>query len=245
MASHLVAEERLQFVLLQEVRQPASLPDGWRCHPGSPDWRTEGRTFTTAIVCCDPSLTLVTRALHRLAAPGPGVADNSASHPGMAAAVELHVPEGEPVILISAYGLIDGGSSHTALHRLLSDLEPLLNSVPAKRVLLGGDLNSGDQPYDDTLPMHKLLWQRVDLLGFRNVVAEFAPGPLLGCSCTQGDACRHVRTQQYRSPSTKPWQADYILAMPGLQIRDCRALNEVPDDEWVSDHCPIVAELVL
>jgi len=38
---------------------------------------------------------------------------------------------------------------------------------------------------------------------------------------------------------------DYILAMPGLQISDCRALNEVPEAEWVSDHCPIVAELVL
>jgi endonuclease/exonuclease/phosphatase family metal-dependent hydrolase len=172
-----------------------------------------------------------------------GVADNAASHPGTAAVVDVRSDRGDQVVLISAYGLIDGGSSHTTLHRLLSDLEPLLDSSQAQRVLLGGDLNSGDQPYDDTLPHHELLWRRIELLGFRNVVAQFATDPLAGCSCHKGDACRHVRTQKYRPNSSNPWQADYILAMTELDITGCRVLNEILDDDWVSDHCPIVAEI--
>jgi hypothetical protein len=190
-----VAAQRLQFVLLQEARPPAELPSGWRVHAGTPDWRTEGRGFTTAVLCCDSSLHFIAREVHRLATPGPAVTDNAECHPGTAAVVEFHSERGNPVIIISAYGLIDGGSSHATLHRLLSDLEPFVRSANAQRVLLGGDLNSGDQPYDSNLLMHELLWRRIELLGFRNVVAEFATGRLAWCSCEKGPACR-----QYSNP---------------------------------------------
>jgi endonuclease/exonuclease/phosphatase family metal-dependent hydrolase len=166
-----------------------------------------------------------------------------ASVPGTFAAAEISAEGVEPLLLISAYGLLENGSSHPSLHRLLSDIEPLIHSAKSRRMVIAGDLNSGDQPYDWSTPFHVPVWQRFELLGFRNLLAQFASGPLLNCSCTKGIACRHVRTQKFRANSSRPWQADYVLVTTALEARFCRALNESPDEGWVSDHCPVVAEL--
>lgn len=244
-AQTLADDERLQVLLLQEATPPTDIPATWRVHPGTDNWRTEGRRFTTAIVWCDPTLVISPRSAGCLAQGDRNDHEIGASHPGTFAVADIGVGDSSPILFISAYGLLENGSSHTTLHRLLSDLEPLLRSVEGARAVLAGDLNSGDQPYDWSTPFHGPVWQRIELLRLQNLLASFAAGPLAGCSCEHGDECRHVRTQRFRQPSGRPWQADYILTMPGLRSVECRALNAVPDASWPSDHCPVIAEVAL
>jgi hypothetical protein len=246
----LVDRERLQVVLVQEAVRPATIPDEWRIAPSTPEWTTLGRKpeFTTAVVCTDPELgfepvpmsTLHEGLLHYTF---------GTSQPGTYTVAEVRPRTADPLLVVSTYGLFEGlegdRSSHTTLHRVLSDLEILINSPRGQRLILGGDLNSGTQPFDRYLPAHELLWKRFEQLGFRNLIADFAPGPLAGCSCNLGDACRHVRTQKFRGDSTNAWGADYILSRSGLVARTCRALNDIPDDQWVSDHCPVVATFTI
>ena len=240
-------------MLLQEARRPHDIPDGWRVHPSTSDWTTAGRQpeMTTAIVCTDPQLRF--ESIEPPSLPEAALTNGAlvrTSQPGVFALAEVQLVDAEPVVLVSAYGLLEGptgnATSHTTLHRLVSDLELLIKLDPrGRRMVLGGDLNSGTQPYDRYTSDHEFLWQRVANVGFRNLLADFAQGPLEGCSCNLGGDCRHVRTEQFRGDSPRPWGVDYILAQPTLEARDCRALNDIPDDTWVSDHCPVVAELVV
>ena len=242
-AEELCRQESLQVLLLQEATRPDSPPPGWRLHPGTSDWMTEGRRFTTAIACCDPTLEFTPLTSRRLGEPAGTNGALTASHPGTFAAASVGESPEESLVVVSAYGLLAEGSSHRALHRLISDLEPLLLGPQGTRTLIGGDLNSGDQPYDWSTPFHVPVWQRLTLLKLTNELAEFASGPLAGCSCELGSNCRHVRTQRFRGSSTNAWQADYVLTMPGVRATECRALNQSPDEDWPSDHCPVVAEV--
>ena len=47
----------------------------------------------------------------------------------------------EPLVVVSVYGLIDRGYADTTIHRILSDLTPLVDERRARRMVIAGDLN--------------------------------------------------------------------------------------------------------
>jgi exonuclease III len=159
-----------------------------------------------------------------------------------------------PVVLVSAYGLIDRGYADTTVHRILSDLTPLLDERRMKGVIIAGDLNITTQwsaRHKDTLRGRHAeclrrdsnLFERFRALGFHNLVTRKDGKPLEGCDCSLGTACPHVRTQRH-DRSSFPWQNDYVFVTTDLLERGPRI--EVLDEEpaWrLSGHCPIVLDL--
>jgi len=172
--------------------------------------------------------------------------------PGSVAIAEV-VGE-NPLIVVSAYGVIDRGYADTTVHRILSDLTPLLDERRGRGVVLAGDLNITTQwsskhkdsfrwRHDDLLRRDSNLFDRFSALGLHNVVTRALPTPLEGCDCTLGGACRHVQTQRHER-SSFPWQNDYIFVTTDLL--EPRPKLEVLDEEeaWrFSGHCPIVIEV--
>jgi len=254
----------LDVVLVQEALPPPPVP--WRIFPDPSDtsqWRTIApavRKFTTAIV-------VFGRALEVEAVPVVALNDSAnahgdflaSSHLGAFRAVQVSV-EGRSCILISAYGLQDDknrtktwGSTYamTTLHRLCSDLTPLLDSEPGRRVVLGGDLNAGTQywqgqKYDS---WSLTLWQRIMEFGFTDCLPAMVAsdrGGLPRCACGGGADCRHTLTSRVNKPNARPWENDHVLAMPGVKATACFALNAPDSSAWhYSDHCPVVADLLL
>ncbi len=130
----------------------------------------------------------------------------------------------------------------------VSELNPVLDDSRYKRrVLIGGDLNTGTQ-----WPPHQSRWQardqnvlgRFEALGLIDCLQKMRiPGPLEGCPCGKGDACTHVWTRRTPSNPDLPGQIDYLFATPNMAecLVSCTALAT---DEWfaISDHAPIVAD---
>jgi hypothetical protein len=149
----------------------------------------------------------------------------------------------QAIVFVSVYGLLDAGYAITTMHRILSDLTPLLDSPLGRRVILGGDLNLTTQLPGKDRARHRNIFERfvtlglVDLLG---VTSDRRP-VLSGCPCADVP-CRHVQTHRH-SRSAIPWQEDYLFATESLADRllTCAPLSE-PDPWHLSDHCPVVAE---
>jgi exonuclease III len=172
--------------------------------------------------------------------------------PGSVAIAE--VVGANPLLVISAYGVIDRGYADTTVHRILSDLTPVLDERRGRGVVFAGDLNITTQwsskhrsfcrgRHDDILRRDSNLFDRFSALGLHNVVTRAIPTPLEGCDCTLGDACRHVQTQRHER-SAFPWQNDYMFVTKDLLER--RPTLEVLDEKeaWrLSGHCPIVIEV--
>ena len=154
--------------------------------------------------------------------------------------------------VVSAYGVIDRGYADSTVHRILSDLTPLLDQRRARGIVFAGDLNITTQwsakhkgflrgRQDECLKRDANLFERFDALGLHNVAVGDAP--LENCLCTLGAACRHVQTQRHER-SEFPWQNDYIFVTADLLERKPRV--EVLDDEaaWrLSGHCPLVVDI--
>jgi hypothetical protein len=171
------------------------------------------------------------------------------THPGAVAVGTVRVGE-RPLTLVSVYGLIDDGYADTTVNRVLSDLVPLLDDPTlGTHLVFGGDLNITTQWV--ARQARYRAWQqatlaRIAAFGLHDCVDLFrASGPLDGCNCLDGDACRHVRTQ-YHPRSARPWQNDYVYASDALvadgQVASCRVVDE-PDLRPLSDHLPVVLEL--
>ena len=172
--------------------------------------------------------------------------------PGTVAVAEVEAVE--PLVVVSAYGLIDRGYADTTVHRLLSDLTPLIDERRARRMVIAGDLNITTQwsakhrsflrGYQrECLARDRELFARFIALGFHNLVRRSEEeGPLPGCDCADGHACRHVKTQRH-DRSSFPWQNDYIFATTDIVER--KPVLEVFDreDAWeLSGHCPVAIE---
>lgn len=172
--------------------------------------------------------------------------------PGSVAVAEV-VTE-DPLIVVSVYGLIDRGYADTTVHRILSDLTPLIDERRSRRIVVAGDLNITTQwsakhrqflrgLHEECLRRDRNLFERFTALGLHNVVVRSNPDPLDGCDCHDGSNCRHVRTQRH-SRSTFPWQNDYVFVTSDLLA--CSPKVQVFDEEpaWaLSNHCPIMIEL--
>jgi endonuclease/exonuclease/phosphatase family metal-dependent hydrolase len=171
--------------------------------------------------------------------------------PGSVAIAE--VQSTEPLIFVSVYGLIDRGYADTTVHRILSDLTPLVDERRARRMVIAGDLNVTTQwsakhrsflrgRHKECLARDKDLFARFAALGFRNLVVRAEEEPLPGCDCADGPACRHVQTQRHER-SSFPWQNDYIFVT--VDILEHKPVLQVFDDEeaWeLSGHCPLAME---
>lgn len=159
-----------------------------------------------------------------------------------------------PVIVVSVYGVIDHGYAESTVHRILSDLTPLIDERRGRRILLAGDLNITTQwsakhrsflkgRHQECLRRELSLFSRFEALGLRNVVVRAEPSPLEGCECHFGAECRHVQTQRH-DRSTFPWQNDYMFASEDLLEEPFTVEVLDRDDAWqLSGHCPIVLEL--
>jgi len=171
--------------------------------------------------------------------------------PGAVAVAEL---TGElPLVVISTYGVIDRGYADATVHRMLSDLTPLIDERRGRGIVLAGDLNITTQwsekhrsflrgRQEECLQRDTNLFDRFTALGLHNVVVRSERGPLEGCDCHAGVDCRHVQTQRH-DRSAFPWQNDYIFVSDDL-LQDVKV--EVIDDDaaWrLSGHCPIVVQI--
>jgi len=170
--------------------------------------------------------------------------------PGSVAIAEID--GSEPLVVVSAYGLIDRGYAETTVHRILSDLTPLIDQRRGRRMVIAGDLNITSQwsskhrsflrgRHKECLARALNLIGRFEALGFHNIVVR-PDGPLPGCECNAGASCRHVQTQRH-DRSSFPWQNDYIFVTTDILER--RPTVEIfdQDDAWeLSSHCPVVVE---
>jgi exonuclease III len=166
--------------------------------------------------------------------------------PGCLAIAKASV-EGKILIAISIYGLIDNEYAQTTMHRLLSDLTPLLDSGRRDRWrVMGGDLNVSTQLPQPYGTWSRTIFQRIADFGLVDLTRKAAkmhdrPG-LTCCTCTEAE-CRHVQTARHRTGSR--YQNDYLFASEGLAERlvDCWPLSGGHPDPWkLSDHRPLLAE---
>lgn len=151
------------------------------------------------------------------------------SHPGAVTVGKVLLAEAKPLTVISLYGLLDEGYSITTLHRILSDLTPLIDHT--KRVIIGGDFNASpqwDERQQGTLS-HRILFNRLEDFGFTNCLADKGI----------------LQTWRSSHPTTKdfPWQLDYMFASNDIcaTLSDCKVLGNDPKIHAFSDHNPVVA----
>jgi exodeoxyribonuclease-3 len=152
------------------------------------------------------------------------------SYPGSVIAGEIMLPDVTTLTSISLYGMIDQhGYSTTTLHRILSDLNPLLRGKMGKRqIVLGGDFNASlqwDEVQGDS--SHKIFFERLHDFDLVDCLEKFHSGRL--------QTLRHGK-------SDVPWQNDYIFASTELigSLISCDVVNE-PAVHELSDHNPVVA----
>ena len=154
------------------------------------------------------------------------------SYPGAVIAAEVTLPEGTVLTVISLYGVFDEENYVTAsLHRILSDLTPLLHKDKNKRLfVVAGDFNVSkqwDSVYKNKYPSHKIFFDRLEDFGL--------------VDCTRQYFGQFVQTNRH-SRSDFPWQNDYIHVSKDLAKK--LVVCEVKDDPLVyelSDHNPVVA----
>jgi len=151
-------------------------------------------------------------------------------YPGALTVGEVTLPDQSTLIAISLYGQLEDTYSITGLHRMLSDLTPLLHGKlhkgRAPKVILGGDLNASrqmDAKQGDN--SHHIFFQRLEDFG------------LVDCQGAFGDG--RPRTLRHRS-SDFPWINDYIFASQELAEHVIASeVIENPELLGFSDHNPV------
>ncbi len=175
-------------------------------------------------------------------------------HPGAMAVARVSLPESEPLVAVSLYGLLAGNYAQSSVLRLLADLLPLFDSPLKDRVVLGGDLNLSTQLKKPDRQRHQAIFAYMESLGLRNCFFETRESrkSWVDCPCEEAPHCYHVQTHRHVSnkdpQNDRKWHNDYLFISDKLVRRlvDCYALNEESAGTWaISDHCPIVAVLDL
>ena len=209
-------------------------------------WKGDGidrnRPWASAVVSFGPAIKEVRRWKGRY---DRSAKDLHQTYPGTLAIAMIELLHRASIVVVSMYGMLDDGYASTTVHRLITDLNPLLDSTQGKRVIIGGDLNCStqfDQPYGR---IHQNLFERFEAYGLVNLTraTRNQRSALDDCPCEEAPDCGHVRTQRHRR-SDKPWQTDYILASHHLagKVIGCEVVDEGSPNPWgFSDHCPIVA----
>lgn len=142
---------------------------------------------------------------------------------------------GELFTFISLYAILENGYSITTLHRMFSDLTPILDgkkdSTGKKRkIILGGDFNASLQ-WDEQQPgeSHKIMFERLENFGMIDLLLDKYDQP--------------VHTWR-RKNTRRKWQLDYVFSSKNIadRIKDINVLHD-QQIEQLSDHNPI--EVVL
>jgi len=156
------------------------------------------------------------------------------AYEGAVIAADVTLSDGSQLTVISLYGIIDDdGYATTTLHRMLSDLTPLLNGRKGRNsFLVGGDYNAStqcDDHYGYRYPSHRLFFERLEDFGLVNCTARFHS--------------EHVQTNRHRK-SEVPWQNDYLHVSKKMAERlvSCDVIDNA-DVQELSDHNPVVATL--
>ncbi len=231
------------YALLQETVPPPGLPADRRVHrkegiEGRGKWGSAVVSFAGPI-----------RELVDAQSPYSKKAKRVSLHRTLAGSLAV-AEVGKGVVLVSAYGTFEEGYTVTTVHKLLSDLTPLLDSRSTKGVVLAGDLNVSTQWLGPHRPRHRNALERVatlglfDCLGHQIGLQRPPRTRLKDCPC-ENERCLHVRTQRHPN-STVPWQTDYVFVSKSLvpRVRACFVKDSGEPDPWqFSDHCPIVLEL--
>lgn len=211
--------------------------------------QSRDRGWGSAVVSYGPKLQAIENTV------GP-FADTSVdllkTFPGSVAIAEIECES--PIVVVSAYGIIDHGYAESTVHRILSDLTPLIDQRRGRGIIIAGDLNITTQwsakhksflrgRHEECLRRDRNLFKRFEALGLYNVVVRSKPGPLEGCECCFGEECKHVQTQRH-DRSTFPWQNDYFFLSEDLLQQPFSVEVLDHDDFWeLSNHCPIVVEV--
>jgi exonuclease III len=165
--------------------------------------------------------------------------------PGSVQIASVDVGESAPIFAVSVYGCWDEHRcADTTMHKILSDLTPLLDGVGWKRTVLGGDFNVSTQIEGSQRARDATVFARIAALGLVDLLAENKPPrtALEACWCNdkQTERCRHVHTHK-QSKSDRPWNNDYLFASQELAER-LDSCEPIADWEWsLSDHRPVVA----
>lgn len=225
-------------VLLQETIPPAP--------HDQVVWREEGidedRPWASAVASFGPEIEEIRRARGRHHETDRNLHQTK---PGTMAIARFQAPDEAPVTVASIYGLLDGGYATTTVHRLLTDLKPLLDSSETDRIIVGGDLNCSTQWGPPYRAVHRNLFDRFEVNGLLNLTQRTSgnrEGPQ-GCPCAQAPDCGHVQTHRHNR-SSKPWQIDYLFATEALvdNLVSVDVIQDGDPDPWsFSDHCPIAA----
>jgi hypothetical protein len=242
---------KIDVALLQESRptgqgksiifQESGIIDDRKGKPKNLGWGSSIVSFGPQIKHIDSALSPFSNtpvSLHR-------------TFPGSVAIGEIQVEK--PIVVISMYGLIDRGYAESTVHRMLSDITPLIDERKGQRIIIAGDLNITTQwsikhksflkgRQEECLKRDRNLFERFEILGLRNVVLNKDNLPLKDCDCSDGINCRHVQTQRH-DRSKFPWQNDYIFLSEDLRQLDYQV--QIIDHEpiWdLSSHCPITIE---
>lgn len=150
------------------------------------------------------------------------------SHPGALVTARLRLGRKLEIQLISLYGLMLDAYAVTAMHRMLSDLTPLVDNYARKNIILAGDFNATVQlDARNKNKSNQILFDRIQDLGFSDCLAPFQVYPI----------------QTWRSLNDdKLWQLDYIYASKSLsgKLRSCAVIDN-PIVRSFSDHNPVVA----
>jgi exonuclease III len=138
-----------------------------------------------------------------------------------------------PLTLVSIYGLMTDTYSITNLHRMLSDLTPILNGhINVRRnIVLGGDLNASIQfdPINNN-KSHKIFFDRIE---------DFKLNDCFKLSKKEFP----VQTLRHNSSEDK-WQDDYLFVSDTLskKLVTCEVVDNTEIRKY-SDHNPVIITL--
>lgn len=225
------------FALLQEA-VPMDVPKKQRVYR---DEGIKGRGWGAAVVSFARPIEEI-RVARSLYSKSTQATDFHKTMPGCVAVAD----PGKGPLLISIYGVFDEGYTVTTVHRLLSDLTPLLDSSSKRGVVVAGDLNVSTQMAVPHRARHRNVLERFATLGLVDCLALGRPprAQLQECPCDD-TPCRHVQTHRHPR-SAVPWQDDYVFVSERLaqRVKRCTVVDSGEPDPWqLSDHLPIVLEV--
>jgi len=178
---HLEDEVRPDVALLQEALPRERAYPGFTALGG-------GRRWGSLVVVRDDltAVPLDTLKGSAMKTPVAGFA-LSQTYPGSVHACEIELKDAEPLVAVSVYVVQENNVAQTVVHRILSDLFPLLTDARYKdRIILGGDLNVSTQLGGMWARHSRSALDRITTAyGLVNLTAQVRPPTerLEGCPC--------------------------------------------------------------
>jgi hypothetical protein len=185
--------------------------------------------------------------------------DFAVSHPGTIAASRVFIPNQEPIIFISLYGLWLRTHESTksnwiyadaSVHRLISDLSAFIRSQKDHRIITSGDLNilygHGEHGSNYWKERYQTIFDRMEAIGLPFIGPQFPNGkqasPWLKELPKQSLNVPTFYTNR-QTPETATRQLDFVFASRSLKDKiKVTALND--PEKWGPSDCQIKKELI-